>query len=81
MENQQMKENLHNFLKGVGSVFNVYPGEADIPPELQRFMQQPKTVEEAFLADAKAMHRDWERVGTSLRQAASRVGCDDGHHR
>lgn len=68
-----MKENLRNLFKGVGSAFNLYPGGVDMPPELQRFLHQPKTVAEGILADTNAMRQDWERVGASLRQAVSGV--------
>ncbi|MEO5349855.1 MAG: hypothetical protein H7836_09430 [Magnetococcus sp. YQC-3] len=72
-----MKEHFRNIFDGFGSVFNIYPGPASLPPELHRYLNPPRTVEEAFMADADAMRRDWERVGSSLRQVLSgtdRVG-------
>ncbi|MEO5364160.1 MAG: hypothetical protein H7838_11135 [Magnetococcus sp. DMHC-8] len=69
-----MKDTLRNFIRGMGSVFNIYPGPASLPPELRRYLNQPKTVEEAFMADANAMRRDWERVGASLRHSLRQVG-------
>lgn len=64
-----MKEHLRNIFIGFGSVFDIYPGRANLPPELRRFLDPPRTIEEAFMADANAMRQDWERVGSSLRQA------------
>ena len=68
-----MKAHLRSIALGAGSVFNVYPCGVDMPPELQRFMNQPKTVEEGILADTNAMRQDWDRVGSSLRQAVSGI--------
>ncbi|MBF0416654.1 MAG: hypothetical protein HQL86_00185 [Magnetococcales bacterium] len=69
----RMKSQWHNLVKGMGVVFNVYPTIASMPRELHRFMNQPKSVEQAFRADANALRQDWDKVGASLRQAITGI--------
>ncbi|MBF0136096.1 MAG: hypothetical protein H7833_16230 [Magnetococcus sp. DMHC-1] len=68
-----MKRQFGNFIKGMGSVFNVYPGMADMPKELQRYMNPPRTVEEGLLADTNALNQDWQKVGSAMHQAVSGI--------
>lgn len=68
-----MKKQFNNIIKGMGSTLNLSPGIMDLPKELRRFIHPPRTVEEGILADTKAMHQDWERVGASIHQAIAKT--------
>ncbi|WP_130472325.1 hypothetical protein [Candidatus Magnetaquicoccus inordinatus] len=74
-----MKKSVQNFLTGMGSLLEVYPDPSISTPELRRFMTPPKSVEEAFLADANALQKDWQRVGTSLQKAFSGLSRVERH--